>query len=73
MGMAPTEVDRQSLWQFSAAWNGYVGAHSSQQGGAKLTAAEVDELFDWIDQPPSAAEPKPLRTVIWTGERLILI
>ncbi len=70
MGFSPAEVDRLSLWQLSAAWNGYVAAHSNQQGGAKLSATEVDELFAWIDSGPPETPASRLPQCAWDGARL---
>ena len=67
MGLPPAEVDRLSLWQFLAAWNGYVAANSPSSG--KLTESEAEALFDWIDEGP-ANEGGTLPKCIWDGERL---
>lgn len=70
MGMAPTEVDRQSLWQFTAAWNGYVEANSPDDG--RLTERQVEELFNWIDTGPA---PKDVRIpcLEWDGASLVAV
>lgn len=64
MGMAPTDVDRQSLWQFTAAWNGYVEANSPDDG--RLSDCQVEELFNWIDTGPTKREVR-LPTFDWSG------
>lgn len=70
--MAPTEVDRQSVWQMTAAWNGYVQAHSPKDG-AKLSDAEADELFDWIEAGAVPADRACLPKVEWDGCRISLV
>lgn len=57
-----------SVWQFAAALNGYVKAHTSS--GEKLTDAEADDLFAWISRDD---RPRRLRTqTYWLdGDRLI--
>lgn len=47
MGFTPQQVRAMSLWQFHAAVNGYIAAHTpkDKQG---LSEDEADELFDWI-------------------------
>ena len=68
MGMSPTEVDRQSLWQFAAAWNGYVAANTPDKG--HLTERQAEELFDWIDGPASVALAAPMPSFIWDGNTI---
>lgn len=67
--MSPTEVDKQSLWQFSAAWNGYVEANSPSDG--KLTEQQAQDLFEWIDRDPAPVETAALPRVIWDGSRVV--
>ena len=46
MGFTPQQVERMSLWQFSAAIAGYAKA----QGGEEKTEAPTDEEFmRWIE------------------------
>jgi hypothetical protein len=63
--MSPTEVDKQSLWQFSAAWNGYVAANSPSDG--KLTEQQAQDLFDWIDAPSHAPVDCEMPRAHWDG------
>lgn len=49
MGFTPQQVNAMSMWQFFAAMNGYVAANSPRDAG-KLTEAEADDLFDWIER-----------------------
>jgi hypothetical protein len=51
MGFTPQQVDRMSLWQWLAAYNGYV-ASQSPDGGQRLSDSEADELFAWLDTGP---------------------
>ena len=46
MGFAPDQVGQMSVWQFMAAFDGYVKANSKDDGG--LSDSEVDELADWL-------------------------
>ncbi len=48
MGFTPQEVNGMSVWQFLAAADGYIQANSSEEGGSRLTEAEKDELFEWV-------------------------
>jgi hypothetical protein len=67
--MSPTEVDKQSMWQFAAAWNGYVAANSPDKG--RLSEREVEELFDWIDVAGTTDAVTDIPTVSWDGARLL--
>ena len=49
MGFTPQQIDDMSMWQFFAALNGYIAANSPKDGN-KLTDAEADDLFDWIER-----------------------
>lgn len=52
MGLAPSEVDKMSLWQFHACvdqWN----AHNSPDGaekGVSLSDQEAEEIGRWLDE-----------------------
>lgn len=46
MGWTVHDVKRSSIWEFFAAWHGYVDANTPK-GGNKLSAAEKAEL--WAD------------------------
>lgn len=48
MGFSPQEVDRMSPWQFVAALEGFVSAHDPD-GEKRLSDAEKDELWEWIE------------------------
>lgn len=61
IGFTPQEIDRMSLWQWSAAINGYVAAHSGKAGN--LSDAEKAELADWIVSGGSG--PRELKTERW--------
>lgn len=68
--MAPQEVDRQSFWQFLAAWNGYVAANSDS---SKISERDAQALFDWIeDVPKSGGICNMLPACAWDGGRLAL-
>lgn len=71
MGMSPTEVDRQSLWQFAAAWNGYVAANTPDKG--QLTERQVEELFDWIDASIATRPDLGLPALEWDGRRVSVV
>lgn len=47
MGFVPDAVDRMSLWQFSAALDGYLAAHGQDSG---LTSAERDRASALLDR-----------------------
>lgn len=65
MGMSPTEVDRQSMWQHAAAWNGYVAANSPDKG--QLTERQAEELFEWIDSGASFQSACVMPSIEWNG------
>jgi hypothetical protein len=48
MGWTSQEVKAASMWEFFAAWHGYVEANTPQDK-AKLTEREAEELFAWIE------------------------
>lgn len=48
MGFTPSQCKEMSVWEFMAAVDGYVEAHSADDGS--LTTQEVDELWDWIQE-----------------------
>lgn len=47
MGFSPQQVREMSIWQFTAAWDGFVQANSPEDKG--LSDAEVDDLWEWIE------------------------
>jgi hypothetical protein len=47
MGMAPSEVDRTSVWKFLAAAEGFARANDPD-AGKSLSASEADELWNWM-------------------------
>ena len=48
MGFTPQQVNLMSLYQFQAAIDGYVEAHSSDEGTGKLSENDVNEIWDWM-------------------------
>lgn len=69
MGWTVHDVKAASMWEFYSAWHGFVEANSPKEA-AKLTEAEADDLFDWIE---SGSGPAVLSTqTYWLdGERLV--
>lgn len=65
--MPPQEVDRQSFWQFLAAWNGYVAANSDS---SKISERDAQALFDWIDEVPAVGDLPTVPKFSWDGERM---
>jgi hypothetical protein len=55
MGFTPQQVDAMSIWQFNAAWSGWI----KSKGPVKETLSDeqADELFDWLERD---SEPKPV-------------
>jgi hypothetical protein len=49
MQIAPGELRKMSLWEFSAMIKGWNAAHET--GKPALTETEQDELFDFINEP----------------------
>ncbi|TCT42782.1 hypothetical protein [Martelella mediterranea] len=49
MGFTPQEVSAMSVWQFSAALDGYIRANSSEENDqTKLNDAQADEMWAWM-------------------------
>lgn len=48
MGWTVHEVKCASLWEFFAAWHGYVDANTSRDK-AKLSDADAEDLFAWLE------------------------
>ena len=71
MGMLPTDVDRQSLWQFAAAWNGHVAANTPDTG--QLSERQAEDLFDWIDTGPAVEGPHVMPAFSWDGLQLLQV
>ena len=47
LGYTPQQVDDMSIWQFVSACEGYADAHNPEDQNS-LSAAEADELWDWM-------------------------
>ncbi len=47
LGFSPQQVNEMSMWQFMAALDGYVTAHSADDGKS-LTKDEEDDLWEMI-------------------------
>jgi hypothetical protein len=45
MGYSPQQVNAMSMWQFTAAVDGYVKANGGED---KMSSAEADELWNWL-------------------------
>lgn len=69
MGWSAADVDAASVWQFWAAWNGYVAANTSKDG-AKLTESQKDDLFDWLEADFAPVVRRTM-TYGWDGERVV--
>ncbi|MBO9100001.1 MULTISPECIES: gene transfer agent family protein [unclassified Rhizobium] len=46
MGFSPQQINEMTVWQFMAAFDGYVKHHSDE--GEKLSEKDADELFEWL-------------------------
>ena len=69
MGWSAADVDAASIWQFWAAWNGYVNANTPKEG-AKLTEAQKDDLFDWLEASDEITVKRTM-TYGWDGLRVV--
>ncbi|MEQ1956016.1 hypothetical protein [Mesorhizobium sp. CN2-181] len=47
MGLSPQQIDDMSVWQFMAAWDGFVKANDPKAGD-ELSEDEAAELFEWV-------------------------
>jgi len=70
MGWTVRSVKAASLWEFFAAWHGYVEANTPQDK-AKLTESEADELFAWIEAGNSGPQVVSTQTYWLDGDRLV--
>ena len=52
IGWTPQQVDHMSLWQFTAAAEGYREAHGGKGAPTRLSDAEAANLTAWLDEPP---------------------
>ncbi|MEQ9634813.1 MAG: hypothetical protein RLW68_01880 [Devosia marina] len=68
MGWSSQEVKAASMWEFFAAWNGYIEA---PQDKAKLTESEADELFAWIEADNDGPQTLSTQTYWLDGDRLV--
>ena len=63
MGFTPQDVNRMSMWQFFAALNGFVEAKTPKEN-KKLSAAEADDLFNWLESEQIASR-LTTQTYLW--------
>ena len=70
MGWSAADVRASGVWEFWAAWNGYVAANTSKDG-AKLTEAQKDDLFEWLEADDAPVVRRTM-TYGWDGERVVL-
>jgi hypothetical protein len=52
MGFTPQQVNAMSMWQFAAAFDGYVKANGG--GEEKMSNAEADDLWKWLQSKEGA-------------------
>ncbi|MGV8830345.1 MAG: hypothetical protein ACOH2N_00075 [Devosia sp.] len=64
MGWAVHDVKRCSMWEFFAAWHGYVDANTPKDN-KKLTATEADDLFEWITAGDGTQQQISTQTYWW--------
>lgn len=64
MGWTVHEVKRASMWEFFAAWHGYVDANTPKEKN-KLTDTEADALFEWISADSAGAQYLTTQTYWW--------
>jgi hypothetical protein len=49
MGLAPNDVKKMTVWEFIAVADHWMEAHDTGDD-RKLSAAEADEIWDWMQQ-----------------------
>ncbi|WP_296584223.1 hypothetical protein [Xanthobacter sp.] len=49
MGFTPQQVDAMSMWQFTAALEGFA-RHHDPESDKKLSAGERDDLWAWMNR-----------------------
>lgn len=47
MGFTPQQVNAMSMWQFTAALNGYIEANTPEDK-QKMSTEEAEDLLDWV-------------------------
>jgi hypothetical protein len=52
MGWSVDQVEAVSFWQFNAACDGYRKSQGGDEDDAGLTPTEIDDIGDWLDEPP---------------------
>jgi hypothetical protein len=60
MGYTPHEVDDMSMWEFHVVVEGWQKANSLDESGGKLSEAEKDEIWEWMETMP----PVPLSSAV---------
>lgn len=50
MGIGKTDVDAMSLWELSAAVEGFNRAHSPEKESAALSDEDAEDLSRWMDE-----------------------
>jgi hypothetical protein len=61
MGWTPAEVRRCTVWEFWAAWEGWLSANTTESAAAPLTRSELDEIVKTYD-PNAPARPRAERS-----------
>lgn len=70
MGWTVSEVKRTSMWEFWAAWNGFVQANSPKEGN-RLSEGEKDYIWERMQAMDLPAEATT-SLYLWTGGRFEL-
>lgn len=70
MGWTAQEVKAASMWEFFAAWHGYVEANTPQDK-TKLTETEAEDLFAWIESDRDGPPTLSTQTYWLNGDQLV--
>lgn len=57
-----------SVWQLMAAAHGWQKANTPRDSG-KLTEAEAQELFEWLESAPAEERVLSTQTYWWDGDK----
>ncbi|SFV33167.1 hypothetical protein SAMN05216456_1907 [Devosia crocina] len=66
MGWTVAEVKRTSMWEFWAAWHGYVNANSPKEGN-KLSESEKDYIWERLQEVDGSGGDLVTQTYLWDG------
>ncbi len=70
MGWSVFEVKATSMWEFWAAWLGFIRANTPETS-ASLSRQDKEELLDWISSEQEQSGQIETMTYHWDGLRFV--